>query len=324
MTLIRRPLLALMTNGARWVGQDAFPGSELAADGIEEWLRFIESTGRLGHYLPRLRDRAAVRDEALAEIQAAYFLDRQGHPVVTWDPPKGPRGVCEFCVAVAGAVPTMAVEVKAPGWEADITADVLRSEPNRRKQPKYKACVESRWTGPWERVRKAVEDACEQLPATIPTLLVINDDLVLNLNRFPIDVVWGTLYERRSGRPGCFADATFDGLGAVGILNIEYRNIGATFTFRLYENPLCRPEVRLPESVLPGYRQRTPAIGPPSTGWEVIRGLKPPVPQIVLSDGLDDEFFPWLFRTYEDPTRLSPKDLDAIAPAYRAGRREKL
>jgi len=316
-------MLALMTKGARWLGQDASPGSDLAADAIEEWLGFIKSSGRLDHYLPRLRDRAAVRDEALAEIQVAYFLDRQGYPVVSWDPPKGARGVCEFCAAVSGPVPTMAVEVKAPGWEAEITDEMLRKEPDRRTQPKYKPYAETRPSGPWERVRKAIEDACEQLPATMPALLIINDDLVLNLNRFPIDVVWGALYERRSGRPGCFTDPTFAGLGAVGVLNVEYGDTGARFTFRLYENPSCTPEVRLPQSVLSRYRQAAPVICPDSIGWKVIRRLEPPVPRIVGSDGLDGDFIQWVLKTYEDPTTLSARELDALATAWRAGRRER-
>jgi hypothetical protein len=199
-------------------------------------------------------------------------------------------------------------KLKAPGWEAEITDDVLCREPNRRQQPKYKSYVETRSSSPWERVRKAIEDACGQVPETMPTLLIINDDLVLNLTRLPTDVVWSAFYEPRSGRPGCFADETFAGLGAVGILNLAYGETGETFAFRLYENPFCTPEVRLPEPVLIGYRQRLPANLPESINWQVIRGLAPPVPQVVFSDGLEG-FLPWLSETYEDPTTLTPEEL---------------
>jgi hypothetical protein len=182
VTVTHRPLLALMTKGARWVSPDHFPGSSLLADACEEWLRFIERNGPLDHYLPRLRDRAAQRDETLAEIQAAYFLDRQRHPVVSWVPPKGAKGVCEFCVAVPGPVPTMAVEVKAPGWEADITGTNANA---RRKGPKYPAHIETRSSDPWGRLRERIDEACGQLPATMPTLFIVNDDLVFGPDSVP-------------------------------------------------------------------------------------------------------------------------------------------
>src|SRR5207245_2834960 len=144
----RHPLLAKMAQGARWRGQDAFPGAPHAADAIEEWLRFIERHGRLDAYLPRLRDRAAQRDEAMAEVQAAYFLEKRCRlPVVGWEP-IGSKGTGEFVVAVPETTATIAVEVKAPGWESEVTDN------KRRKAPKYRQQIESLWVAPRERFRK--------------------------------------------------------------------------------------------------------------------------------------------------------------------------
>ncbi len=301
---------------ARWIGQDAFPGAPHAADAVEEWLRFIERHGRFDQYLPRLRDRAAVRDETLAEIQAAYFLDTCGLPIVSWEP-KGNGGTGEFIVALPGAdSATMAIEVKAPGWESEVTDN------RRRKQPKYQQRLETRAMAPRARLRKPLEDASRQLPATMPTLLIVNDDFFLSLNRWPVDVVWDALYGTDK-RPGYFADPTFAGLGGIGVLNIDYEPDGVKFLFRLFENPQCQPEVRVPASALAAYRQTLEWRPDDVLTPEMIRELCPPlVPGPgSLSDGLDDCFILWLLETFEDPTMLSQAEIESLADDWRAGHR---
>ncbi len=84
MTIIpaHHPLLARVRQGARWVGQDAYPAWPIVADEHERWLEFINGKGELRRFLPRLRDRAAQRDDALAEIAVGYFLEGDVPPAV--------------------------------------------------------------------------------------------------------------------------------------------------------------------------------------------------------------------------------------------------
>ena len=84
---VRHPLLHLMRQGARWVGQDGYPAFEHITDEHERWLEYVDAKAQLGRFLPRLRDRARQRDEALAEIAVAYFLERHASlPIVEWEP----------------------------------------------------------------------------------------------------------------------------------------------------------------------------------------------------------------------------------------------
>jgi hypothetical protein len=71
------------------------------------------------------------------------------------------------------------VEVKSPGWEDEI-AKAEGQDSQRLQQPKYVG-VETRATAPWASVRHAVAKAYPKMPDTMPTLLVINDDLMVSL-----------------------------------------------------------------------------------------------------------------------------------------------
>ena len=260
------PLLHEVTQGAQWVGADEFPSSTVWAEEHEKWLRFIRDAGALDHYLPRLRRPKERRDETFAEIAAAYFLvTRCGMTVIEWEP-KGANGrVGDFLLD--GPSGRVFIEVKSPGWEAEIVQAEGRASP-RLQQPKY--IPEARATAPWAAIRHAVEKAYPQLPDDVPTLLVINDDLMVSLLDWP-EAIENALYARKrpgqvSGylaKDGPFVDARRERLGSVGALNIKVPLAAVEYRFRLFDNPHALPAVVLPPTFALGYeRVRGGSVGP--------------------------------------------------------------
>ena len=164
---------------------------------FEEWLQFIACKGELGRFHHRLRTSTKEqRDETFAEIGCAYFLEKNScFPIIGWEPPgiAGKKG--EFLVVLPDGR-QMFVEVKSPGWEAEIT----RSEPAstaaaRLAEPKYPG-VEAFFTSAEPAIVQAIKKAYGKLPDTIPTLLLIFDDERVPLTEMYLDDVLGALYEK--------------------------------------------------------------------------------------------------------------------------------
>lgn len=255
----RHQLLHNVAQGAQWVGTDEFPSCLEWADVHEAWLCFVRDTGGLPHYLLRLKGPKERRDEALAEVAVLYFLAKQcGLSVFEWEPlgASGKRG--EFLVGLDPREPVF-IEVKSPGWEDEV-AKAEGQATQRLKQPKYIG-VETRSTAPWASVRHAVAKTYEKLPDTMPTLLVVNDDLMVSLLDWSASVTDLALYTPRSqghasgylAEGGPFADARCERLGAVGVFNVHLPSSGIEYRFRLFENPHALPSVAVPPYVADGY-----------------------------------------------------------------------
>ena len=211
----KHPLLHTVEQAAVWVNQDAYR-SRTVADEYERWLRFIEEKGEFERFLPRLRSRPTKRDETIAEIGVAYFLERRcGLPIQTWEPPVENGKTGEFVISLSDGR-TMFVEVKSPGWEAEVFEREGPYSP-RLAQPKY-IHGEAHSTAPWQRVRQTVRKAYVQIPATTPTLLVILDDLPVSLNDWPENVMEIALHCPRfvgstggyREEDGCFVGSNFE------------------------------------------------------------------------------------------------------------------
>jgi hypothetical protein len=251
----RHPLLHELVQGAQWVGTDEFPSCVEWADAHETWLRFVKDTGGFAHYLPRLQGPKETRDETFAEIAVAYFLvTRCGMPLLEWEPlgANGKRG--EFLL---GRQPVF-VEVKSPGWEDEIVQAEGR-DTERLKQPKY-IHAEARATAPWASIRHAVRKAYPKMPDTMPTLLVINDDLGVSLLDWGAIVTEIGLYTPRNpghttgylAEDGPFVDARCARLGAVGVFRVDMVGDGIRHRFAIFENPHALPAVAVPPDVAPG------------------------------------------------------------------------
>lgn len=268
MDLKTYPFLLRVSLGAQWLSQGDYPAWPAVADEHERWLQFLDAKRRLGNYLPRLRGRAHNRDEALAEIATAYFLDRHcGLAIDQWEPPGLGHRQGEFLVRLPGGRPTF-VEVKSPGWEAEI-AQVAGGPTPRLYQPKYQA-GEGGATAPWASVRHAVKKAHPQLPDTLPTLLVIHDDLKVGLNDWLTNVEIGLYCPRGRGihptgylaEDGCFVGPTYPNLGAVGVLNVNFPvGEGVRYRFTLFDNPHGVAAVAVPDAAFAGFpRHRGPTV----------------------------------------------------------------
>lgn len=260
----RHPLLRLMAEGAHWRGRDEYPTLPGVADEHERWLEFLDGHGQLPCYLPRLRGPIERRDDTLAEIAVGYFLERWGGlPIIEWAPvlANGKRG--EFLVRLPGGGPLF-IEVKSPSWRAEIARARGQGSP-RLLQPRY-IHAEGGSTAPWRGVRDSVRRASGQTPGTMPTMLVINDNLFVPLNNWPLNVEIALYCPRGHGthpaesylaEDGCFVSTAYELIGAVGVLNIDrYRTSGATeYSFKIYDNPRCLEAVAVPQGILEGYER---------------------------------------------------------------------
>jgi hypothetical protein len=216
----RHPLLHDLAQGAEWVGTDGFPSDVVWADEHEAWLAFIKQAGALDHYRRRLRGPKETRDEAFAEIAAAYFFAKRcGLTIFEWEPAGAGGKVGEFLMGPDRDHPIF-VEVKSPGWEAEIVKTEGRESP-RLQRSKY--ISEGRWTD-GAALRHAITKAYPKMPDTMPTLLVVNDDLVVSLLDWSkAAVVDPALYAAKRPRhtSGPFAeDAPFAGR--------EYERLGGS------------------------------------------------------------------------------------------------
>jgi hypothetical protein len=252
----RHPLLREVAKAAQWVGTDEFPSCVTWADEHEAWLRFAKETGGFAHYVQRLRGPKETRDEAFAELAVAYFLVKLcGTPFMEWEPlgADGKRG--EFLVGR----PPVFVEVKSPGWEDEIAKAEGWASP-RLQQPKY-IHAEARSTGPWSSVRHAVKKAYPKMPDTMPTLLVISDDLMVSLLDWNHVVTEIGLYTAKSpgqgsgylAEDGPFVDARCTRLGAVGVFKADLPGERVRYRFAIFENPHALPVVVVPPDVAPGF-----------------------------------------------------------------------
>ena len=256
----RHPQLYQVEQGAQWAGQDDFPASEEWADEVEKWVVFAAAAGELGRYFPRLRGPRQRRDETLVELAAGYFLQfKCGFPVIGWEPPGVDGKLGEYLIKI-GPTSTF-VEVKSPGWEDEIAKAEGQGSP-RLQEPKYLR-GEVLATAPWASVRHAVKKAYPKLPDSMPTLLVICDDLRVPLNSWPVNVDIALYCPRGGGahppdsylaEDGCFVNGQYECLGAVGILNVEVPlGLGFQYRFSLFENTKALPTVAIPAGAFAGH-----------------------------------------------------------------------
>jgi hypothetical protein len=147
------------------------------------------------------------------------------------------------------------VEIKSPGWEAEI-AEAEGQKSARLDQPKYMH-AEARATAPWQAVRYAVAKAYPKMPDGMATLLVINDDLMVPLPDWGTTIMNVALYTPKQpghvngylAEDGAFVDRRHERLGAVGVFKVDLPAEGVRYRFLLFRNAHALRQVMLPEEV---------------------------------------------------------------------------
>jgi len=233
-------LLADILRVAVWKGQDDFPYDSLAQSEPEKWLSYMKKKGWVDSYFPRLtKMNINKRDEALAEICGAFFLEEKKGFVIKEREPEGAnnkRG--EFILSISEV--DIFCEVKSPGWESEIVKKEGVSSP-RLQQGKYLS-VEGRWGDDSESIRQVINKAYEKLPDDKVSLLIIVDDFWRSLfHQLTMEITLNkALYYKSRSYPcqdppsGCFVSDNLRNLS--GVLFIKIKKENNQF---VYQNKLC-------------------------------------------------------------------------------------
>jgi len=185
------------------------------------------------------------RDEALQEIRVAYFFDRQGLPVVEWEPPGRSGTVGEFSIRTHESG-SLFVEVKSPGWESELGPSQLRA--GRAKEPKHKN-LEGRAFAPSKIIKRSITKSYPKFRCDQPNLLVIADDLIVGLGHGTALHAQIALYRPVGScvaERGYFTTGAFANLGAVGVFSLESYNPRITYALKVYANPCAIVRAELP------------------------------------------------------------------------------
>jgi hypothetical protein len=246
-TIILGPLSETLLAGARSAGHDEYPAHQEWADELEKLLAFAVSQNQFDRFAnPISKGRAHQRDEALAELRAAFFLSRSGFPIIKWDPPGASGTVGEFLLDAKGQ--PVFVEVKSPGWEAELSADEIKA--GRTKQPKY-VHGDARAVAPWLQVRQCIKRAYHKFTDDQSNLLLIADDFHVSLVD-DLELVKVGLFETRTvfgGEPGSFTNAAYERLGGVALFGAHLMGDKIEYSLVVLTNPFALKETRLQESL---------------------------------------------------------------------------
>jgi len=210
------PLTNRIVRQASGKWKDLYPATQGYANECESLLEFVADRNQFDRFLSRLCARREQRDEALNEIRAAYLIDLIGYPILAWEPTDKPPRNVEFLVDLGVGFGAGYVEVKSPGWQAELS----RAEQidGRKKLPKN-IDAELRAATPVEVIRRTVEKAAPKFSGNHPSLIVISDDCFVNLGNWG----WGPLHLALTSatiayEAGLFTLAAFQSVGGVALL----------------------------------------------------------------------------------------------------------
>jgi hypothetical protein len=242
------PLSQRVLGGARSAGKGEYPAFQEWADELERLLAFAVTQAQFARFETRLsRGRAHERDEALQELRTAFFLSHNGFPILKWEPPGLPPTFGEYTLGAEGQ--NVFVEVKSPGWEAELSADEIKA--GRAKRPKW-VDGDGRAVAPWLQARQCVARAYRKFTDTQPNLLVIADDFHVPLTN-ESDQLAIALFERNTvfnGEPGYFTGSAYERLGGVAVFSATLARSDVEYAFRLFENPCAVDRTRIPSSLI--------------------------------------------------------------------------
>lgn len=228
--------------------RDLYPAWQCYADECERLLSFAALQGEIDRFWPRLSSRRQQRDEALNEIRVAYFLDSAGFPVVDWEVIDAAPYNVEFALAL-GQSRIALVEVKSPGWEAELSS--LEQRKSRTKQEKY-IDMAARWAAPVDVIRRTVAKALPKFTGRAPSLIVISDDCFVNLGEWGLGPPNMALTQRSIAYgPGLFHDPAYVTIGGVCLFWLSQANDnGVGYASLCVTNPHALPSAALPPEMV--------------------------------------------------------------------------
>jgi hypothetical protein len=227
------PLARKLLAEHRWSSADAYPATEALASELEDMLKLAIDSGARGKFVSRLLETDRKRDEALSELRAALFFQQNGFKIFDWEPKGEGNHEGEFRMQRTGE-PSIFVEVKSPGWEAQIQDEERRKD--RSKKPKFlPGTIEGQVVGPWELRNCISENAYPKFTQSDANLLVIADDFKPPLDDYMAKIA---LYEEYENQDGCFASNRFARLGGIAVLQLdEFRSQApVTYSYNFYAN----------------------------------------------------------------------------------------
>ena len=187
---------------------------------------------------------AKQRDETLAELASAYFIENfTGASLNIWWPIGRNGTPADYEFTIFGL--SVFCEVKSPGWEAAIVREEGKSA-SRLKLPKY-LNAEFRPVDNSFDLRCCLEKAYPNLPQDRPTMIMVVDDLFFPL-RYDDLAIDRVLHD--PARNGCFTSKEFERLGGVGFFNVMCQGGNIQYYFNLFVNDNALPAVQLPDNFI--------------------------------------------------------------------------
>jgi len=234
-----------MCKNASWCHLDPFfPSNHVLADEIERVLSFLENKGQFDRYLPVLRGKLTQRDGAIAEARVAFFFNRNGFSIISWEPPGEKNRLGEFEIIWPNTKPIF-VEVKGPRWEGELNDEELHRA--RCKEQKYPN-GETRFVQPVERVIFEAEKAIPKfLPDKSNLLVVVGYLLFVPPSDLPKKIIMPQLISALS-------DERFSRIGGIMIFDIQYNNKSESIEYQtiFINNPKALPVCTIPLTVAQG------------------------------------------------------------------------
>jgi len=208
------PLASTVINNAKWNNQDKYPSFQDYADEFETLLLFAQDQGVHQLYFSKLVATTRQRDAALDELRVALHFDRNGFPILKWNPVGLPPKEGEYLISTPSAT-NVFVEVKSPTWQSELTQQ--RIDAGRTHEPKYQFC-EGGAFALWLNIQYAIDKAYDKFSPALPNLLVIPGDGTFVSMRHGIHShAHEALYIDREPYNGRFTTPAFQNLGGIAI-----------------------------------------------------------------------------------------------------------
>jgi hypothetical protein len=176
-------LTRALLGSAVWTEESQFPAHQPWADDFERILRFVDKGGALSDLWPRLL--AREREGAIAAARVAYFLGSLGFTITSWHPIAVAGRPGDIEIRWDGMEPVF-VEVKGPGWEAELSEKDLAA--GRQRAPKH-VHLEARSVDSVGPTLRAIDKALPKLSNQRCNLVAVCEDLFIS----PVDLPPGWL-----------------------------------------------------------------------------------------------------------------------------------